>query len=85
MANLFSAVSSLFVVSTVLLVHCGSAAAMFLVAAACLPLQNYALSLPAVMGPLAAPLSPWLWYGLVVIVSGLLSYGVGAESYRSGD
>ena len=79
MANLFSAVSSLFVVSTVLLVHCGSAAAMFLVAAACLPLQNYALSLPAVMGALAAPLSPWLWYGLVVIVGGLLSYGVGAE------
>ena len=81
----FAPLGSLFVVSTVLLVHCGSAAAMFLVAAACLPLQNYALSLPAVMGPLAAPLSPWLWYGLVVIVSGLLSYGVGAERYRSGD
>ena len=75
----FAPLGSLFVVSTVLLVHCGSAAVMFLVAAACLPLQNYALSLPAVMGPLAAPLSPWLWYGLVVIVSGLLSYGVGAE------
>ena len=77
----FAPLGSLFVVSTVLLVHCGSAAAMFLVAAACLPLQNYALSLPTVMGALAAPLSPWLWYGLVMIVSGLLSYGVGAERY----
>ena len=77
----FAPLGSLFVVSTVLLVHCGSAASMFLVAAACLPLQNYILSLPAAMGALAAPLSPWLWYGLVVIVSGLLSYGVGAETF----
>ena len=81
-------------VSTVLLVRPlrRPAAAIFLVAAACIPLQNATVLplAPRCHGPAEARraalgLSPWLWYGLVVIVSGLLSYGVGAERYRSGD
>ena len=51
---------------------------MFLMTAAMLPLHNYALSQHLIMGPLAAPLSPSLWYGLLIIVCGLSAYGFGA-------
>ena len=80
----FAPLGALFIVGAVLVDHCGSATAMFLVTAACLPLQDYALSLPAVMGGLAAPLSPTLWWGLAITVSGLVGYGMGTQRKRDG-
>jgi nitrate/nitrite transporter NarK len=56
----------------------GSATVMFLLTAACLPLQDYTLSQQLVMGEQRAPLSPSLWEGLAVIVAGLVAYAVGA-------
>ena len=77
----FMPLGCLFIVGAVLVVHMGSATAMFLVTAACLPLQDCLLSLRSIMGSNAGSVSSFTFAGLAVIVGGLVLYGWGASKH----
>ena len=77
----FMPLGCIFIVGAVLVVHMGSATAMFLVTAACLPLQDCLLSLRSIMGSNAGSVSSFTFAGLAVIVGGLVLYGWGASKH----